>query len=146
MLPGHEFEGALIALFHLLVTRKNKIQAIKEAFFRQNLPNITNLLSTFVVFAIVIYLQAFRVEIPVKYKRQRGANGTYPIKLFYTSNIPIILQTTLVSNVYFLSQLLWKRFQDNIFVNVIGKWRVRIPPGARRPAHPVRRRLTRVPT
>jgi len=121
---GHEFEGALIALFHLLITRKNKVAAIKEAFFRQNLPNVLNLLSTLVVFAVVIYLQAFRVEIKVKYKRQRGEEaGTYPIKLFYTSNIPIILQTTLVSNVYFLSQLLWKRFQDNIFVNVIGKWR-----------------------
>ena len=30
--------------------------------------------------------------------------GSYPIKLFYTSNIPIILQTALVSNLYFFSQ------------------------------------------
>ena len=38
----------------------------------------------------------------------RGQMGSYPIKLFYTSNIPIILQTALVSNLYFFSQLLSK--------------------------------------
>jgi len=52
----------------------------------------------------------------------RGASGSYPIKLFYTSNIPIILQTALVSNLYFLSQLLYRRFSDNILVNLLGRW------------------------
>merc|ERR1712003_176967 len=33
---GTEFEGAVIALFHLLVTRSGKILALKEAFYRQN--------------------------------------------------------------------------------------------------------------
>lgn len=81
---------------------------------RQNLPNITNLLATVFIFAVVIYFQGFRVDIPVKYQGQRGQQGSYPIKLFYTSNIPIILQTALVSNLYFLSQLLWRRFPTSI--------------------------------
>merc|ERR1711871_475625 len=51
---GTEFEGAVIALFHLLVTRSDKIRALKEAFYRQNLPNVTNLLATVLVFIIVI--------------------------------------------------------------------------------------------
>ena len=38
---GTEFEGAVIALFHLLLTRTDKVRALKEAFYRQNLPNIT---------------------------------------------------------------------------------------------------------
>merc|ERR1711935_932723 len=33
---GTEFEGAVIALFHLLITRSDKIRALKEAFYRQN--------------------------------------------------------------------------------------------------------------
>merc|ERR1711907_329947 len=73
---GTEFEGAVIALFHLLITRSDKIRALKEAFYRQNLPNVTNL-----------------------------------------------LQTALVSNLYFFSQLLYKRYRDNIFVNLLGSWR-----------------------
>merc|ERR1711968_305677 len=115
---GTEFEGALIALFHLLITRSDKIRALKEAFYRQNLPNVTNLLATVLVFIIVIYFQGFRVDLPVKSQKQRGQQGSYPIKLFYTSNIPIILRTALVSNLYFFSQLLYKRYRDNIFVNL----------------------------
>eukprot|EP00736_Rhodelphis_marinus_P014223 Rmarinus@m.6257 len=119
---GTEFEGAVIALFHLLITRSDKMLALKEAFYRQNLPNITNLLATALVFVVVIYFQGFRVDLPVKYSRSRGQQSSYPIKLFYTSNIPIILQTALVSNLYFFSQLLYKRFSDNFIVNLFGRW------------------------
>jgi len=120
---GTEFEGAVIALFHLLITRSDKMRALKEAFYRQNQPNVTNLLATVLVFIIVIYFQGFRVDLPVKSQKQRGQQGSYPIKLFYTSNIPIILQTALVSNLYFFSQLLFKRYRENIFVNLLGQWR-----------------------
>ncbi len=84
---------------------------------------MTQLLSTVVVFAVVIYLQGFRVDLPVKSTRARGSSGSYPIKMFYTSNIPIILQTALVSNLYFISQLIYKRFPENIFVGLLGSWR-----------------------
>jgi protein transport protein SEC61 subunit alpha len=119
---GTEFEGAVIALFHLLVTRTDKVGALREAFYRQNLPNITNLLATVLVFIIVIYFQGFRVELPVKYQKYRGQQGSYPIKLFYTSNIPIILQTALVSNLYFMSQMLFKRWPTNIIIGILGRW------------------------
>lgn len=119
---GTEFEGAVIALFHLLITRSDKVRALKEAFYRQNLPNLTNLLATVFVFVVVIYFQGFRVDLPVKYQKYRGQQGSYPIKLFYTSNIPIILQTALVSNLYFFSQLLYKRYPTNILVQLLGRW------------------------
>ena len=54
---GTEFEGAIIALFHLLATRTDKVRALREAFYRQNLPNLMNLLATVFVFAVVIYFQ-----------------------------------------------------------------------------------------
>lgn len=57
MFPGTEFEGAIIALFHLLATRTDKVRALREAFYRQNLPNLMNLISTVFVFAVVIYFQ-----------------------------------------------------------------------------------------
>merc|ERR1719199_1751433 len=67
---GSEFEGAIIALFHLLITKNDKVRALKEAFYRQSMPNILNLLSTILVFLVVIYFQGFRVELPVKYHKQ----------------------------------------------------------------------------
>lgn len=119
---GTEFEGAVIALFHLLITRNNKIQALKEALYRQNLPNLTNLLATVLIFVLVIYFQGWRVNLPVKYQKYRGQEGNYPIKLFYTSNMPIILMSSLVSNLYFVSQLLYNRAPTNVLVRLLGKW------------------------
>merc|ERR1711972_886601 len=119
---GTEFEGAVIALFHLLVTRSEKVAALKEAFYRQNAPNITSLFATVLLFFVVIYFQGFRVDLAVKNTKVRGQQGSYPIKLFYTSNTPIILQTALVSNLYFFSQLLHKRFKSNVLVNLLGQW------------------------
>jgi protein transport protein SEC61 subunit alpha len=118
---GTQYEGAVIALFHLLITRQDKARALKEAFYRTNLPNVTSLMATVLVFFTVIYFQGFRVDIPISSKRARGADGTYPIKLFYTSNIPIILQAALVSNLFFFSQLLYKYF-PNVIVGLLGTW------------------------
>jgi protein transport protein SEC61 subunit alpha len=119
---GTEFEGAVIALFHLLATRQDKVRALREAFYRQNLPNLMNLLATVLVFAVVIYFQGFRVDLPIKSARYRGQYSSYPIKLFYTSNIPIILQSALVSNLYVISQMLAVKFAGNFLVNLLGVW------------------------
>ena len=54
---GTEFEGAVIALFHLLATRQDKVRALREAFYRQNLPNLMNLMATVLIFGVVIYFQ-----------------------------------------------------------------------------------------
>merc|ERR1712066_33940 len=90
--------------------------------YRQNAPNITSLFATVIVFFVVIYFQGFRVDLPIKNTKVRGQQSSYPIKLFYTSNTPIILQTALVSNLYFFSQLLHKRFKSNVLVNLLGQW------------------------
>jgi len=119
---GMEFEGAILALFHLLITRPNKISALNEAFYRTHAPNCMNLLATVVIFLIVIYFQGFRVDIGISSQKARGVNQTYPIKLFYTSNIPIILQTALVSNLYFFSQLLYRRYKTFFLINLLGQW------------------------
>eukprot|EP00929_Paragymnodinium_shiwhaense_P113321 TRINITY_DN8159_c0_g1_i1.p1 TRINITY_DN8159_c0_g1~~TRINITY_DN8159_c0_g1_i1.p1 ORF type:complete len:473 (-),score=134.86 TRINITY_DN8159_c0_g1_i1:80-1498(-) len=119
---GTEFEGAVVACFHFLASRGDKIGALRDAFYRQTAPNLTNLFATVLVFFIVIYFQGFRVDLAVKYQKIRGQQGSYPIKLFYTSNIPIILQTALVSNMYFFSQLLYRRFKSNMLVNLLGQW------------------------
>jgi protein transport protein SEC61 subunit alpha len=124
---GPEFEGALIALVHLLFTWNDKSRALKEAFYRERLPNVMNLVSTLAIFAVVIYLQGFRIEIPVKSNRYRGQRGSYPVKLFYTSNMPIMLESALTSNLFIVSQMLFTRFPSNLFVKLLGVWEVSSP-------------------
>lgn len=79
-------------------------------------------MATVLIVLIVIYFQGFRVELTVSSRRMKGYKQPYPIKLFYTSNIPIILQTAFVSNLYFFSQILSKKFRGNFIVNLLGKW------------------------
>lgn len=117
-----EYEGALIALVHALVNNPSKLNAIEHAFFRTGGANLSNLVATVIVFLIVIYFQGFRVELNISSRKVRGYQTTYPIKLFYTSNIPIILQTALVANLYFVSQLIYKRFKGNFIVRLLGTW------------------------
>ena len=69
-----------------------------------------------------VYFQAFRVDLTVTHKKYRGQKGQYPIKLFYTSNIPVIIQTAMVSNLFFFSQLLFKQFPNNVLVGLLGRW------------------------
>ena len=73
-----------------------------------------------------LYFQGFRVDLPIKSARYRGQYSSYPIKLFYTSNIPIILQSALVSNLYVISQMLAAKFSGNFIVNLLGVWAVSI--------------------
>ncbi|KAF6138680.1 hypothetical protein GIB67_009874 [Kingdonia uniflora] len=121
---GMEFEGAFISLVHLLISRTGKVCALREAFFRHNLPNMTNLLATVLMFLIIIYFQGFRIDLPVRSMTVRGQQGSYPIKLFYTSiNMPIVLQSALVSNVYLISHVLYKNFGRYFLVRVLGSWK-----------------------
>jgi hypothetical protein len=55
---GMEFEGAVIALFHFMLTRNDKMKALKDAFYRQNMPNIASLMATVLIFMVVVYFQA----------------------------------------------------------------------------------------
>ena len=109
-------------MFHLLITRKDKIRALRYAFYRPGLPNIANLLATVIVFFVVVYFQGFRVELPVKNPKYRGQQGIYPIKLFYTSNTPIIIISSLVSNLMIISQMLSRRWDSSFLVGLLGKW------------------------
>jgi protein transport protein SEC61 subunit alpha len=54
---GTEFEGAVIALFHFLLTKSNKVYALQYAFYRQNAPNLSNLLATIMIVLVIIYFQ-----------------------------------------------------------------------------------------
>ena len=120
---GVEFEGAIIALIHFLITKPNKVTALYLAFYRQNLANIHNILATVFVFFLVIYFQGFQVNLKLQNKGVRGSGSTYPIKLFYLSNTPIILQAALVSNLHVLSSLLYKNFKQFSLIRLLGIWK-----------------------
>jgi preprotein translocase SecY subunit len=121
MADGH-YLGAIIAFGQSLVGR----QDIKAMFARtQGLPDMVAFLTTVGIFLIIIYFNGMRVEIPVSYARYRGFRGKFPIKLFYVSNIPVIFAAALFGNIYFISQLIWQKYNStntNFWLNLLGKF------------------------
>ncbi|MHA1193493.1 MAG: preprotein translocase subunit SecY [Promethearchaeota archaeon] len=74
--------------------------------YQDNAPSIIGGVTTLVIFAIVIWFESTRVEIPLAYSGHRGFKGKYPMKLLYVSNIPVILVNALYANFLFFGQML----------------------------------------
>jgi len=96
-------------------------------WFRPQNPRASGLglITTFVTFVIVIYMESFRVNIPLQYARYRGFRGQYPIKLLYVSNIPVIFTQALYANVLFITQILWVQvpaLQTSFWFNLIASY------------------------
>jgi len=58
------------------------------------------------IFAVVVYAESVRVEIPLSHSRVRGARGRFPVKLIYASVLPMILVRALQANIQFMGQIL----------------------------------------
>lgn len=70
----------------------------------QALVNFIPILSTGLVFLLVVYAQDIRVEIPLTFGALRGFGRSWDLKLFYTSNIPVILTAALLTNLQLLGR------------------------------------------
>lgn len=67
--------------------------------------NIIPLIATGAVFALVVYAQNIAVDIPLSFSSMRGFGRSWSLKLFYTSNIPVILTAALVANAQLLGRM-----------------------------------------
>ncbi|EER03356.1 protein transport protein Sec61 subunit alpha, putative [Perkinsus marinus ATCC 50983] len=118
---GPEKEGALLALFQL--SFRDGVSGLKEAMFRTGAGgNIITLLATVFIFVLVNYFQVFRVELPVKHVKARSHAGMYPIKLFYTGGMPIIIYAAFMANAYLISQVLYSIFPELKVIGILGRW------------------------
>ena len=103
---GTEFEGAVPAWVHLLITRTDKFSAMREAFYRQNLPNVTNLLATCLFVLIAISFQGLStIVLPVRTHGVPRFQVNYLIKISNILYGPIILHRLLVSFLYSISKV-----------------------------------------
>ncbi|WP_101294458.1 preprotein translocase subunit SecY [Halegenticoccus soli] len=64
------------------------------------------LVTTVLIFAVVVYAESVRVEIPLSHARVKGARGRFPVKLIYASVLPMILVRALQANIQFLGRIL----------------------------------------
>ncbi len=117
--------GVAIAFFSVLFD-DNPATNLDDIFLRGQLPSLLGVITTVIIFCIVIWFESTRVEIPLAYRGYRGFKGKYPMKLLYVSNIPVILVNALYANFLFFGQLIagpnsGLRNEDTAFwLNLIG--------------------------
>ena len=79
-------------------------EGIQVIIFGEN--GMLALVTTLLIFAIVVYAESVRVEIPLSHARVKGARGRFPVKLIYASVLPMILVRALQANIQFLGRIL----------------------------------------
>ncbi|UCE14187.1 MAG: hypothetical protein JSV04_03170, partial [Candidatus Heimdallarchaeota archaeon] len=135
--PVTSVRGIVLA-FITWVGSKGPFAAIGALFFRYspdeslniNLPSLSilSVIATIVVFIIVIYFESMRIEIPISYAQYKGIRSTYPIKLLYVSNIPVILTSAVFADVYFIAQMIWnatgRENTNNLLAQFLGTFKL----------------------
>ncbi len=122
--------GIVIAFFQVIFDN-NPDTNLNDILIRQNVPNILGLVTTIIVFLIVVWFESTKVEIPLQYAGYRGFKGKYPMKLLYVSNIPVILVNALYSNFLLIGQILLSDtgllrggFIPEFWLDLLGKFTV----------------------
>ncbi len=67
---------------------------------------LSSIIATLLVFALAVYAQAMKVQIPLSFGRIRGHGIRWPLNFIYTSNIPVILIAALLANFQLWAKLL----------------------------------------
>lgn len=81
---------------------------------------IAPIIATAIVFVIVVYVQNIRIEIPLSFSTLRGFGRSWPLKLLYTSNIPVILTAALLANLQLMASMSAAPIVDGLNCGILG--------------------------
>ena len=107
---GNPREIGLIPYWIGVVTGQTDVgpilgSGLQTIFFGQG--EVLALITTVMIFVVVVYAESVRVEIPLSNTRVKGARGRFPVKLIYASVLPMILVRALQANLQFLGRILY---------------------------------------
>ncbi len=81
-----------------------------------------SVVATGIVFALVVYLQSMKIEIPLSFGRVRGMSIKWPLQFIYTSNMPVILVAALLASMNF-----WGLMLNNMGIPLLGQYQATSP-------------------
>jgi len=84
-------------------------QTMAVGNFVETAAAIIPIIFTVLVFFLVVYLNAMKVEIPLAFGQVKGFGQRYPLNLLYTSVIPIIFTHAMLANLNIMGQMLAER-------------------------------------
>ena len=103
-----------------------------DVIFRTGqLPSLFTFALTIGVILVLVYIEGIHVDVPIVSTKYRGFTAVYPIKLLYTSVIPVILASALTANAVFMGQMLWANYNPNN-QNPVFNWIAQFDPNSGR--------------
>lgn len=119
--------GSFVSLVRSVKFDLSKLHSsVWNSFTRTQLPNLTQFYISLVTILIVIGLQNFRIEIPIRSTKVRGMNNVFPIRLLYTGALPIVFAYTVIANIQllgFFSSSILKNYYPQVS-KWVGQWYV----------------------
>ncbi|MCE5337406.1 MAG: preprotein translocase subunit SecY [Methanomicrobiaceae archaeon] len=80
------------------------------------------LVTTIVIFMVIVYVESTRIEIPLAHTAVRGARARFPVKLIYASVLPMILVRVLQANIQMIGM-----FLSNAGITILGEFQGQQP-------------------
>lgn len=119
---GTSTYGVLPSLFFNLSGR-SIAHAVTDVAFRKSLPNIFDIAAGIVVFLGVLYVSMYRFNLQIRSTKMRAQSSSFPVRLLYTGNQPVLLVGSVLAAYllfsYALSNLLGP---DSIPAQIFGVW------------------------
>ena len=109
------------------------VRSLSTGNLQEALRAFSTIVSTAVVFAVAVYAQAMKVEIPLSFGRVRGHGVRWPLSFLYTSNIPVILVAALAANFQLWARLMqgWTEGKTGVMTwlsqNIFGHFAGQLP-------------------
>ena len=100
---GSLFEAGVTAPIGSIL---NSVFSIGGGQIIQGLLVLIPVIATVLVIFIAIYSQSIKVEVPLAYGSMSGFGRRWPLKFFYTSNMPVILVAALLANLQLVGRML----------------------------------------
>ncbi len=94
---GQQVPAGLLPQFAVLLSMGELFQAMVA---------LLPVIATVLVFAMIVYIQSIKVEIPLAFTSIRGFSRRWPLNLIYTSNIPVILIAALIANLQLMGSMM----------------------------------------
>ena len=80
------------------------------------------LITTIAIFAVIVYVESTRIEIPLAHTAVRGARARFPVKIIYASVLPMILVRVLQANIQMIGM-----FLSNAGITIFGEFQGQTP-------------------
>ena len=84
------------------------LQSVINGAPKEAVAAIATIAATAIIFAVAVWGQSLKIEIPLTYERLRGYGVKWPLAFFYASNIPVILASALEANIQLFGSLIEK--------------------------------------